>query len=186
MNFKPEHKSIFLTNHIAIFCSCIKMRQHAHRQVPWGCVGSSSWTSGWVAWGSAPRSEGTWSWWWRRGRRKREWRWATLSEPAGWSEPADPWGTARQWRCWVKHTDTNFVCLSLLNQFYWSTSSGKTTITSNIIDLLEIFFSFVLVHLPLTIFSCSSSWMMLTMFDTLTLLMRPLMDFFRASQLILW
>ncbi|TNN42954.1 hypothetical protein EYF80_046844 [Liparis tanakae] len=32
----------------------------------------------------------------------------------------------------------------------------------------------------------SSSWMMWTMLDTLTLLIRPLMDFFRASQLILW
>lgn len=43
-----------------------------------------------------------------------------------------------------------------------------------------------MAYLPLTMFSWSSSWMMLAMLDTLTLLTRPLMDFFRASQLILW
>ncbi len=42
------------------------------------------------------------------------------------------------------------------------------------------------LYLPLTIFSSSSSWIMLAMLETFTLLIRPLMDFFRASQLILW
>lgn len=76
----------------AIVCWSTNQQLTTHRRVPWGCGGSSSWTSGWAAWGSALRSEGTWSWWWRRGRHKHEWRSAMQPEPATPSEPADPWG----------------------------------------------------------------------------------------------
>lgn len=67
-----------------------------NRQVPSGCDGNSSWRSGWGVWGSAPRSEGTWSWWWQLRRSTHEWRWETLPEPAALSEPADPWQTDKE------------------------------------------------------------------------------------------
>lgn len=64
----------------------------------------------------------------------------------------------------------------------WCTSERYTYWHKNKRDALKYF----IAYLPRTIFSWRSSWMMFSILETFTLLTRPLIDFFKASQLILW